>query len=406
MEAAVVRVLVVEDNPGDARLVEWALAHEPDGTFQTARADRVAAALEHLGRSPVDAVLLDLGLPDSQGMDGLRRILEKAPDVAVVVLTGSEDPARVRAAIAAGAQDYQVKGIFPRGHLSRVLGLATHRQRLEGRLRDDQVPETVLLSESSRRGDGVAILAPGRPMVVNEELLRLTGIAGDHLDKVPAWFSKLVREPLGSSPPAGSRTTEPPTEEVAVGGLEIEGAGGRRTELEYVVRRFSAGVVPRTMIRLRDRSAPHLEGAPATRDAGQFVLAESAATVRGPFPETGPGGVTVLDAAAWAQLRELAGHDPTFLPSLLAAFLEEGRRLVRGMEVAAEQGDTAALVHCAHSLKSGLAQVGALALSRRCADLERGGAEGNLPEIRIAVRDIARDFPAVVRALAEVRLEP
>ncbi len=122
-------VLVVDDNPGDARLVEWTLTHEDGRRIRVARADRIATALDRLAEGPFDAVLLDLGLPDSRGTEGLARIRAAAPQTAIIVLSGGEDPERIRAAIDAGAQDYRVKGIFGPGELVRVLDAAIDRQR-------------------------------------------------------------------------------------------------------------------------------------------------------------------------------------------------------------------------------------------------------------------------------------
>lgn len=99
-------LLVVEDNPGDARLVKEALS---GGTrFDVEYADRLDSGILRLAAGGVDVVVLDLGLPDSHGIDGLRRVLADAGAAPVVVLTGSEDQAVGRLAVAAGAQDFIV----------------------------------------------------------------------------------------------------------------------------------------------------------------------------------------------------------------------------------------------------------------------------------------------------------
>jgi signal transduction histidine kinase len=106
------RVLLVEDNPGDADLVRIALddAAEMDA-FEVDHVARLADALPRAaGSMPPDVVVLDLSLPDASGFEGLRRLREAAPDVPVVVLTGSSDRAIGPAALQAGAQDYLIKG--------------------------------------------------------------------------------------------------------------------------------------------------------------------------------------------------------------------------------------------------------------------------------------------------------
>src|SRR5215203_4490557 len=97
--------LLIEDNPGDARLIELMLREASETAIRLARADRLAAGVEHLARSSSDAVLLDLSLPDSQGLATFERLHEAAPDVPVVVLSGLSDETVAMQAVAAGAQD-------------------------------------------------------------------------------------------------------------------------------------------------------------------------------------------------------------------------------------------------------------------------------------------------------------
>src|SRR5262245_31923583 len=103
-------VLLVEDNPGDADLLRAALAEIASAPFRPTRVDRLAAALSRLGQEPFEAVLLDLDLPDSQGLDTFLLASGQAPAVPVVVLTGRDDEALALKAVHAGAQDYLVKG--------------------------------------------------------------------------------------------------------------------------------------------------------------------------------------------------------------------------------------------------------------------------------------------------------
>src|SRR3954466_6815539 len=103
-------VLLIEDNPGDARLIELMLRAAGAAPLRLARAERLAAGVAHLARSPADAILLDLSLPDSQGLATFARLHAAVPDVPVVVLSGLADEAVAVQAVAAGAQDYLVKG--------------------------------------------------------------------------------------------------------------------------------------------------------------------------------------------------------------------------------------------------------------------------------------------------------
>ena len=80
-----VNVLLVEDNPADARLIRMALEGVESDDFILERAERLSRALERMSRGGVDAVLLDLSLPDSQGFDTFAKLHSHAPNVAVVV---------------------------------------------------------------------------------------------------------------------------------------------------------------------------------------------------------------------------------------------------------------------------------------------------------------------------------
>ncbi len=176
-------VLVVDDNPGDARLVEWTLTHEDGRRIRVARADRIATALDRLADGAFDAVLLDLGLPDSRGTDGLARIRAAAPGVAVIVLSGAEDPERVRAALEAGAQDYRVKGIFGPGELVRVLDAAIDRQRRG-------VPGTA----SSPESRPVPAPADGGPPIDPEAFGQLVELGGGDATFVPSVLRSFLEE--------------------------------------------------------------------------------------------------------------------------------------------------------------------------------------------------------------------
>jgi len=125
-DAERMRVLLVEDDDGDAFLVEELLG-EAGGGVRVQRARRLADARRQL--RDADCVLLDLGLPDSEGLDGLRWLLRERADVAVVVLTGLADEYLGEQAVKAGAQDYLVKGDVSGKLLVRVIRYAMERRR-------------------------------------------------------------------------------------------------------------------------------------------------------------------------------------------------------------------------------------------------------------------------------------
>jgi serine phosphatase RsbU (regulator of sigma subunit) len=145
------RVLLVEDDEGDAFLVRELLA-EAGATIDLALANSLREARRRL--SGVHCVLLDLGLPDAQGFDGLRQLLAMAGGAAVCVLTGRQDEHLGIAAVAEGAQDYLVKGQVDGVLLSRALRYAVERKRADEnarRLREVELRQ----SESARLERGL-----------------------------------------------------------------------------------------------------------------------------------------------------------------------------------------------------------------------------------------------------------
>jgi serine phosphatase RsbU (regulator of sigma subunit) len=124
------RLLLVEDDDGDAFLFED-LLHGADLDVDVARARTVAGAEEALSRDGISCVVLDLGLPDADGLAALHRLRAAAPTVPMLVLTGLSDTARGLEAVAAGAQDYLVKGRVDGELLARSIRYAIERQRAE-----------------------------------------------------------------------------------------------------------------------------------------------------------------------------------------------------------------------------------------------------------------------------------
>jgi len=125
------KILLVEDNPGDVRLLREALAEITESTFELTDCETVAQALEFLLKSKPDVVLSDLGLPDSQGLEAVRRIRSAAPEIPLVVLTALNDESLAVESLKEGAQDYLVKGRIDGGAIGHALRYAMERQRVQ-----------------------------------------------------------------------------------------------------------------------------------------------------------------------------------------------------------------------------------------------------------------------------------
>jgi signal transduction histidine kinase/HPt (histidine-containing phosphotransfer) domain-containing protein len=129
MNRPVIHLLLIEDSPDDALLIRELLADARLAEFAVEHADWLAAALERLARGGIDAVLLDLQLPDSRGLDTFRAVQKAAPTVPVVVLSGFEDETTALTAVQEGAQDYLVKGHVGTAVLERAVLYSIERSR-------------------------------------------------------------------------------------------------------------------------------------------------------------------------------------------------------------------------------------------------------------------------------------
>ena len=129
MKGKTIHILLIEDNPVDAVLVEESLAGASNPAFALTISDRLANGLTCLAAGGIDALLLDLCLPDSEGLATFRQAQAAAPGLPIVVLSGDADEDLAVDAVQAGAQDYLVKGRYNQDLLARSLRYAIERQR-------------------------------------------------------------------------------------------------------------------------------------------------------------------------------------------------------------------------------------------------------------------------------------
>lgn len=138
METREVRVLVVEDSPEERRLISLELSEVDEPAFRTCEASRLSEAEDELRKGRTDVVLLDLSLPDSQGLKGLVQLCHEFPTLPVVVFTGLDDQEIALQALREGGQDFLVKGQAEPGVLKRVLLHAIERKRVDVALNDSR----------------------------------------------------------------------------------------------------------------------------------------------------------------------------------------------------------------------------------------------------------------------------
>jgi PAS domain S-box-containing protein len=156
-----VGILLVEDNDCDALLLQTMLSGGRYGSFHFRRVDRLSAALRELAQDGgIDLILLDLGLPDSQGLETFTHIRESAAQVPIIVLSGLDDEALAITTVQQGAQDYIVKGQADSASLGRAVRYAIERFLAQQELTEehdllrsviDNIPDQVYLKDMESR---------------------------------------------------------------------------------------------------------------------------------------------------------------------------------------------------------------------------------------------------------------
>ncbi|MGA2043415.1 MAG: EAL domain-containing protein [Roseiarcus sp.] len=170
---SVASVLLVEDNRGDARLLYEMLNEHQNRAVDLIHVATMSAAVAHLAKKCVDVVVLDLGLPDSQGLEALRRARAVAPRTPLVVLTGLDDEDIAIKALQQGAQDYLVKGQIEAQGFLRAMRRAVERKIMEGALIDEKEQAQITINCIS---DAVACTdLAGKVTLLNLAAQKITG---------------------------------------------------------------------------------------------------------------------------------------------------------------------------------------------------------------------------------------
>jgi two-component system, cell cycle sensor histidine kinase and response regulator CckA len=183
-------VLLIEDSDGDARLIREMLADVRGTAYHLEVADRLAAGLERLARGGIDVLLLDLSLPDSQGLETFNRVHEQAPGAPIVVLTGFDDETLATRAVQTGAQDYLVKGHVEGHLLARSMRYAIERQRAAEAVRESE-ERLRLVIRASNEAVWTWHLATDE-VTWNDTVEKLFGYPAGDVEPTLEWRSTLV----------------------------------------------------------------------------------------------------------------------------------------------------------------------------------------------------------------------
>ena len=188
----IIRLLLIEDNPGDIRLIEIMLTDESAFNIEVIPATTISKAIEILSKDTIDIILSDLNLPDSKGIETIDKIRKNAPDLPVVVITEIEDRAFGIKTIEKGAQDYLSKQHLDEYNLIRSIFYAIERKTQEELLikQNDKLRQNeleLLAKEEELRTQNEELMAQEEELrIQNEELLnkeKLLSIKNDELKK-------------------------------------------------------------------------------------------------------------------------------------------------------------------------------------------------------------------------------
>ncbi len=174
-----IKILLIEDNPGDARLLQETLLEVGSTQFELVHVEQLKQGQTYLDTNPVDVILLDLSLPDSQGIETLIQTQRQASGTPIVVMTGLNDETLAMKALQRGAQDYLVKGQVNGDLLARSIRYAIERKRIEEELRRAATENLRLAQAIDSALDGILITDPGQPdnpvIYTNPAFTKITG---------------------------------------------------------------------------------------------------------------------------------------------------------------------------------------------------------------------------------------
>lgn len=216
---SVTRVLLLEDNPSDALLLEATLAEASPG-YEVTHVERLTLGIARLTSGAFDIVLADLSLPDSHGVSTVEQLRQAAPDTPVVVLSGLDDEETALKAVQAGAEGYLVKWRFGASLLTRTMAHAIeHRQqlsRLEERLATLEAQQALLERVLEAMAEAViAIDGEGVVALANDAAAEALGRAAADLrsafvgkvEQSTAARTLAVLAVVGATPPTDVRVT-------------------------------------------------------------------------------------------------------------------------------------------------------------------------------------------------------
>ena len=323
------KILLVEDNPVDRMFVTQSLRQVEGFEHDLILCESLTEALEQLAASEFDVILLDLWLPDSEGLETCHRVADAVRNIPVVVMTGTDDRALATEAMRSGAQDYLVKGAFPGSAIARVLQYAIDRYHFQRELTHREyhfqqvlshVPAIIWTTDSaleitSALGTGLQLLNLDPQQIVGKTLKEFLRTTGETDGAVRAHQRALKGRSVGFETEWRGRTFEVKVEPLHEPEREVSGTIGVAldvTERRHLDREINfARLVQEALL---PAEHPRLDGfdifggsCPARQTCGDWFDYLM-------FPD-GSLGLVVGDVSG-------KGFGPAILSATMAAYLE------------------------------------------------------------------------------------
>lgn len=211
MTSSPIRLLLVEDGAPDALLLKYMLADVVEESFDVTHVECMADAVRRLAEESFDAILLDLSLPDSRGINTVAQINAAAPHVPIVVMTGLDDKKTAMEAVREGAQDFLIKGQSGGWLVARSIRYAMERKQTEQQLKtmnetlERRVAERT--ATATRRAAQLQALAAELTQTEHRERRRLAQILHDHLQQI-LYAARLNLDTLRGRDPSDPLSSE------------------------------------------------------------------------------------------------------------------------------------------------------------------------------------------------------
>ena len=310
MDDEQINILLIEDNPGDARLVREMLVEAGANKFNLEQVERIGEGVKRLGQDSFHVILLDLSLPDGNGLDTLTRVCTVAPHVPVLVLTGLDDETLAIRAVQEGAQDYLVKGQMNSNLLVRALRYAIERKQAEEALKKSEEKFRQLFDEAP-----VGYFecdSQGRITNVNRTELEMLGYTSEEMIGQPPWKFVVEEEEARNTILAGLAGTLPPARSLERTYRRKDGATFPVLVENRVLRDSEGRIIGMrsTIQDITERKKAEQEIAALQEQFRQSQRMEAIGQLAGGIAHDFNNILTIIKGYSQLSLSELKGNDP------------------------------------------------------------------------------------------------